>query len=351
MERPRTLRGFSLPVVAVVLLGACGAPSGTVPGTDLMVLEGRAQGTTFTIKYLDSLGRDLSGPVDSLLRAIDRSLSLWDTASTVSRFNAMDSLRTSDLHFQRFVRASRHFAEITGGAFDPSVMPLVAAWGFGPGGAGAADTTRLDSLRGLVGMERVLANDMAAMYSSSFPPEIVFRKERPGVRLDPNGIAQGHTVDVLAQYLLQLGITDLMVEVGGEVRAHGVNDRGTPWVMQIDKPVDGPEHVRQTTVPLEDRALATSGNYRKFREVGGRRFGHTIDPRSGRPVEHGLLSASVLAQDAASADAIGTALMVMGPEAARAWLADHPEFEAYLVMDDGQGGMSVWTTPGWPVAR
>jgi thiamine biosynthesis lipoprotein len=181
------------------------------------------------------------------------------------------------------------------------------------------------------------------------PPVITYEKREPAVQFDPNGIAQGYTVDVLAMLLQQRGIMDYMVEVGGEVRCAGVNDKGATWVMQIDKPVEGDAHVQQTTVPLQDRSLATSGNYRKFIEIGGRRYGHTIDPRTGRPAMNALLSASVVADDCATADALGTALMVLGPADARAWLSRHREVEAYLVMDDGRGGTEVWTTPGWPL--
>ena len=148
--------------------------------------------------------------------------------------------------------------------------------------------------------------------------------------------------------LQQQGITNYMVEVGGEVRCSGVNDQGATWVMQIDKPVDGDAHVQQTTVPLQERSLATSGNYRKFIEIGGQRYGHTIDPRTGRPAMNALLSASVIADDAATADALGTALMVMGPEEAKAWLGQHTEVDAYLIIDDGRGGYASWSTPGWP---
>lgn len=146
----------------------------------------------------------------------------------------------------------------------------------------------------------------------------------------------------------QLGMNNYMVEVGGETRCSGQNDKGTPWQMQIDKPVEGAAHELQTVVPLQDKSLATSGNYRKFIEVGGKRYGHTIDPRTCRPAMNALLSASVITDDCATADALGTALMVMGPDEGKEWLAQHTEVEAYLVIDDGSGGYTVWSTPGWP---
>lgn len=338
-EMPRELRGF-LMLWVVFAFAACGGPK-----SDLVTLTGEAQGTTFTIKYVDPQHRDLSRVVDSTLRTIDRSLSLWVEGSTVNAFNAAGELfRSSDAHFRVMVSRSQQLWRATEGAFDPTVLPLVEAWGLGREGRPALDTTAVDSLAAFVGMHLITWRhaQLDAL------PEVEYRKLDPRVRFDPNGIAQGYTVDVIAGVLRSAGIAAWMVEVGGEVRASGVNERGTTWSIQIDKPVEGQVHQRQVVVPLKDRALATSGNYRKFIEVNGRRYGHTIDPRTGRPAMNALLSASVIADDCATADALATALLVMGPDEARAWLSMHPELEAYLVMDDGQGAYAVWTTVGWP---
>ena len=341
-ERSRLVRGFSFAVTAAVMVG-CGtkAPQWTT-------LAGKAQGTTFTIKYLDSLHRDLSGPIDSIFKAIDRSLSLWDSTSTVTAFNAaVDTFASTDVHFRTMVSLSHGLWMTTDKTFDPTVLPLVKAWGLGKEGRTGLDTAAVDSLRHVLGMDRI-AIDERWRQQTVLAPMITYHKERAGVQFDPNGIAQGYTVDVIAIHLQQHGITNYMVEVGGEVRTKGSNANGTAWTLQIDKPVDGVEHVQQTVVPVQDRSLATSGNYRKFIEINGKRYGHTIDPRTGRPAMNALLSASVIADDCATADALGTALMVMGPEQARSWLARHREMEAYLVTDDGSGGYAVWTTPGWP---
>lgn len=309
-------------------------------------LKGEAQGTTFTIKYLDTLGRDLTRPVDSLFRVIDHSLSLWDSTSTVTRFNAAaDSFTTADRHFQVMLALSRQHWGSTRGAFDPTVLPLVRAWGLGKQGRADLDTTVVDSLLRCVGMPRIRIPDS---WERTEEGSLTFRKNEPCVQFDPNGIAQGYTVDMLALLLRARGIDRFMVEVGGEVRSSGLNNRDTTWTIQIDKPVAGDEHVQQAVVPLNERSLATSGNYRKFIEVGGKRYGHTIDPRTGRPAMNDLLSASVIADDCATADALGTAMMVLGTEGAKRWLSTHPEVEGYLISDDGQGGYSVWTTAGWP---
>ena len=341
--KPRVVRGFLLTaLIAVVAVGCGGSKS------DLVVLQGKAQGSTFTIKYIDSLQRDLSGPVDSLFRVIDRSLSLWDSTSTVNAFNvAADTFVSDDIHFRTVVALSEQLWHSTDSAFDPTVLPLVRAWGLGKQGRAALDTSAVMGLRRLVGMDRITMDNDWRIHAT-WPPRITYYKREAAVQFDPNGIAQGYTVDVLAMLLQQRGIEQYMVEVGGEVRCAGVNEQGKAWVMQIDKPLDGDEHVQQTTVPLRDRSLATSGNYRKFIEIGGQRYGHTIDPRTGRPAMNTLLSASVIADDAATADALGTALMVMGTEEAKGWLTQHRDVEAYLISDDGKGGYAVWSTAGWP---
>lgn len=341
--RPRFVRGFLFTSIIAVGVVGCGKPK-----SELVVLQGKAQGSTFTIKYIDTLQRDLSGPVDSLFRVIDRSLSLWDSASTVTAFNAAaDTFVSDDVHFRTMVALSQQLWHSTDSAFDPTVLPLVKAWGLGKKGREELDTNAVLSLRRLVGMDRIRI-DESWRQRAVMPPMITYHKHEPAVQFDPNGIAQGYTVDVIAMMLQQKGILNYMVEVGGEVRCSGMNDKSATWVMQIDKPLDGGAHVQQTTVPLQDRSLATSGNYRKFIEIGGQRYGHTIDPRTGRPAMNALLSASVIADDAATADALGTALMVMGPEEANAWLSQHTEIDAYLIVDDGKGGYEVWSTSGWP---
>lgn len=341
--KPRSLRGFLF--AAIVLIGCGGGKE-----SDLFTLEGEAQGTTFSIKYIDTLQRDLSPQVDSILKMIDGSMSLWVDTSTVVGFNAADTFFTStDPHFRTVVSLSEELWRSTGGAFDPTILPLVKAWGMGREGERDLAVEAIDSLRTVVGMD-LIAIDGRWRDQVQVPPSITYIKSMPGVQFDPNGIAQGYTVDVLAQLLEMLGISDHMVEVGGEVRARGHNDRGLPWTIQIDKPIEGNEHEQQAVVPLQDRSLATSGNYRKFIEIDGQRFGHTIDPRTGRPAMNKLLSASVLADNCAISDAVATALLVMGPEEAKRWLNDQQGLDAYLISDDGAGGYEVWSTPGWPEA-
>jgi len=345
--KPCHVQGFLLLCGTVLLLIGCSSRE-KASNSGLITLSGKAQGTTFTIKYRDSLQRDLSGPIDSLLNVVDRSMSLWDSTSTVTQFNAApDTFHSKDPHFRTVFALSQNLWRSTHHAFDPTVLPVVKAWGVGKAGRGDLDTTSVAGLRQLVGMDK-LRMEQGPLTHGSVLSMISYFRALPGIQFDPNGIAQGYSVDLITFLLQQAGITNYMVEVGGETRCSGQNDKGTPWLMQIDKPVDGPQHEQQTVVPLADKSLATSGNYRKFIEVGGKRYGHTIDPRTCRPAMNALLSASVIADDCATADALGTALMVMGPEEGREWLAQHPEVEAYLVIDDGAGGYTVWSTPGWP---
>ncbi len=338
MHRPWILT----PIVPLLFM-ACSADR-NMPIT----LHGEAQGSTFTIKYRDSLQRDLSGPVDSLFRVIDRSLSLWDSTSVVNAFNAAErAFASDDVHFRTVVALAEQLWYSTDGAFDPTVLPLVRAWGLGRKGRSDLDTNAVLALMEVVGMDRIEIDERWRQ-QRVIPPMITYNKQDRAVQFDPNGIAQGYTVDVLARLIERHGITDYMVEVGGEVRCRGLNDRGELWSIQIDKPVEGEEHVQQTVVPLADRSLATSGNYRKFIEIDGKRYGHTIDPRTGRPAMNAMLSATIIADDCATADALATAMLVLGPEEAQYWLEQHPHVDAYLIMDDGKGGYSVWSSKGWP---
>lgn len=344
IEKPRRMRGFSVLFLFALLATSCGEKS------DLMVLKGEAQGSTFTMKYRDPAQKDLSVAVDSTLKSIDRSLSLWVPGSTVNEFNAADSTFTSDdIHFRIVLALSEAIWYDTQGAFDPTVLPLVKAWGLGRAGKGDLDTAAVDSLRRFVGMDRIEMDDLWRE-RGVMPPVITYTKAAPQVMFDPNGIAQGYSVDVLAQLLEAAGIENYMVELGGEVRARGLNERGGEWTIQIDEPLEGNEHVRHTTVPLADRGLATSGNYRKFIDLDGRRYGHTIDPRTGRSAMNALLSATILADDCATADALATAMLVLGPKPSQEWLLMHPEVDAYFIMDDGQGGHAIWKSANWPVS-
>src|SRR5688572_9337217 len=251
-------------------------------------LTGNAQGTTFSIKYSDSENRNFSSSVDSLLRIIDKSMSLWDSTSLISRINNNDTSVIVDEHFENVFNKSLEVYVRSGGSFDPTVSPLVKAWGFSfKKGLPPPDSTQVDSLKNLIGFNKVKLSNGKLL------------KDDPRIEIDFNAIAQGYTVDLISEFLEGKGIDNYLVEIGGEVRAKGVNERDSVWVIGIDKPVENPGEERplQTTVAIKDQSLATSGSYRKFIERDGKKFSHVIDPFTGYPVSHHMLSVSVIADD------------------------------------------------------
>lgn len=268
-----------------------------------MRLTGEAQGTTFSITYRDSLSRNFDKPVDSLFHLIDRSMSLWDSTSLISRINRNDSVTAVDSHFAAVFHLAQQISRETEGAFDITVGPLVKAWGFSAKKNNTLpDSSTIDSLREIIGYQLVKLEGMRLI------------KSDPTVELDFNAIAQGYTVDLIATFLERHAIRDYLIELGGEVRARGKNERKETWQIGIDKPIDsiGSERPLQIIVPLQNESLATSGSYRKFKEAGGVRRSHIIDPATGYPVTHQLISVSVIADHCAAADAYATACMVAG---------------------------------------
>ena len=225
----------------------------------------------------------------------------------------------------------------THGAFDLTVGPLVNAWGFGPEKKAIIDSSKIDSLLQYVGMEKI---------------RLVGRKlvkNLPGIKIDVNSIAQGYAVDVVFRYFENLGIENFMVEIGGEVRTKGKNPKGDFWRIGVDKPVDGngvAGEYLQTIILLDNKAITTSGNYRKFFEENGQKFSHIIDPHTGYPYKNNLLSVSVIANDALTADGYDTGLMVLGLEGARDLLKRHPELDAYMIYSDEKGQYQVEFTKG-----
>ncbi|MEZ4965631.1 MAG: FAD:protein FMN transferase [Saprospiraceae bacterium] len=301
-------------------------------------LEGNAQGTTFRIVYDDGQRRDFSHDVDSLFRQIDRSMSLWDPSSVISRINRNDPNVRADEHFTKVYHASRAVSEATGGAFDCTVGPLVKVWGFSyKKGLPPPDSLQVDSLLALIGFQKIRLEEGALI------------KTDTSMEVDFNAIAQGYTVDLMAAFLEKKGVRNYLVEIGGELRTLGVNDRGKPWNIGIDKPESTPggnaRHL-QTTISLSDRSLATSGSYRKFIVRDGKKYSHAIDPATGYPVTHKLLSVSVLAGDCTTADAYATAFLVMGMEKALEMAAQR-SLEIYCIYEDDSGALKVRATPGF----
>lgn len=287
--------------------------------------EGFAQGTTYHITYQYPAGYDLQPQFDSILGVFNLSLSIYEPKSVISRINRNDATVIPDSFFTECFRRSMEVSEMTGGAFDITVAPLVNAWGFGYAKQSSVSDALIDSLRNRVGYRKVKLENNKLV------------KEDPRIMLDCNAIAQGYAVDVISRYLELRGSNNYLVEIGGEVRAKGVSKTGEFWRIGIDKPIDNSDETDrelQAIVHLENRALATSGNYRKFYEKNGVKYSHTIDPFTGFPVNHNLLSATVIAGDCTTADAFATACMVLGVQKGKELIAKHPEIEVYFIYNE-----------------
>lgn len=300
-------------------------------------LFGEAQGTYYSVQYFDPQQRDLQPQVDSLLLAFDRSASLWVNSSLLRLLNANLTDSVDDI-LATLLAHSQEICTYTEGAFDVRIGRLVQAWGFSFKQRSEPDSATLATLlcaaRGTVGIG----------------PDGRLHKENPDTELDFNAIAQGYSVDLLARMLDSLGIASYLIDVGGEVIARGAKPDGSPWKVGIERPAEErySEPVVQTTIVLADASVVTSGSYRKYYERDGMRYSHTIDPATGRPVQHTLLSVSVVEGEAWLADAMATAYMVMGLDRARRFIATHPggpgTDAVFFIYDDG-GTMKTFSTP------
>lgn len=295
-------------------------------GENLVKIAGEAQGTTWHISYLSATNVIITEGVDSIFNRIDFSLSTYVPSSIISRINKNEHGVLVDDYFKKVLHKSMEVSENTNGLFDITVAPVVNAWGFGFTKKAAMDSVKMDSLLKLVGYKMIrLEGDKVV-------------KQMPGMMLDFNAIAQGFTVDVLAAYLEENDIHDYLIEVGGEVKAKGKKKNNEPWTVGIDQPTEKPVDGRplEAIVKLYDKALATSGNYRKFYIENGKKYAHIIDPHTGYPAKSNLLSATVIANDCMTADAYATTFMVMGLEKAKQFLADHAELdmEVFFICDE-----------------
>ena len=324
-------RGLILSFFVFMFLASC---RNSDPG--FSSFNGFAQGTTYSIVFENSERinlTDLRNEVEKILHDFDMSLSLYQDSSILSRVNRNENLKL-DTYFIEAFSLSKKLSGMTGGAFDLTVGPLVKAWGFGPDAVKNFTESKRDSLLSLVGMDKVEIRD-GMLYKSDIR-----------ISLDFNAIAQGYSVDVICRYFDSLGMKRYLVEIGGEVRVRG-DKRGVLWRIGIDRPVDNnmsPGEDLQAIISLKDRALATSGNYRKFYVENGIKYSHTIDPKTGYPAKNQLLSATIVAGDCATADAVATACMVMGKEKAVDFLNLHNELDAYLIYSDDQGSFRTWAT-------
>lgn len=298
-------------------------------------LSGYAQGTTYHVTYLSKNEVSYERSIDSLLIEIDNSLSTYQKKSIISKFNKTDSTIKVDQLFEDVFVIAKDVYQQTEGAFNPAIAPIVNAWGFGFENVGKTDSVTIDSL-----MQLIDFNDMKLENG-------IVSKSNKGAMLDFNAVAQGHSVDVLANFLKSKGINNYMVEIGGEVIASGHNRRDTLWRVGIDKPLPNLESREiEAIVNLNNKALVTSGNYRKSKEKNGVKYSHTIDPKTGYPVAHNLLSATVIADNCAYADAYATAFMVMGLTKSQEFLSRHKELDALLIFSTERDELETFMTEG-----
>lgn len=337
----------------IFLLLLCAACRTTPPPPDTSRIDyrGETMGTTYSVIYFDSLGRNFQPEMDSLLLAINAEVSTYEENSFISRWNRSDAgyqtktpLAETHPHFTVNLENAFDTHARTDGQFDPTIMPLVNLWGFGYTQKrldAVADSVNIDSLRMLVGLtERV-----------QYHPGQFLIKTLPGVQLDFSANAKGYAVDELGRLLERALVTDYFVEIGGEVRARGQKPDGSAWTIGINVPrEDAALNEVQTIVELRGRgntnSVATSGNYRNYYDVAGERVSHIINPKTGYPERRTLLSASVFAENCMVADAYATAFMVMGTEAAFDFATQQPELEAYLIFADEANEMKFIYTEG-----
>lgn len=297
--------------------------------------EGFVFGTMYKITYQSK--ENLKEEIETELRKVDNSLSPFNKRSVITRINDNTDL-SADSMLVYVYNMARSISEETQGAYDITVAPLVNAWGFGFKTQAFPDSAKIDSLRRVVGYRKI-----------RLTPEGKFEKRDPRVMLDCSSIAKGFGVDCVARLLESKGIRNFMVEIGGEVVVKGENPKMEKWRIGINRPVDDSLAVNQelqTVLEITDAGMATSGNYRNFYYKDGKKYAHTIDPRTGYPVQHNILSSTVIADNCAKADAYATAFMVLGLDSAKIICNAHPELDAYFIYEDKEGKLRTYSTEG-----
>lgn len=297
-------------------------------------LIGEAQGTYYSIIYFDDEQRDFQYEIDSILKDFDQSVSLWVPHSILSRINNNDSSVVPDNYFIDNFNLAQEVANNTDGNFDMTVGALVRAWGFGFDAEKKVDEKIIDSILDFTGYKKVSFNRGQ------------LTKDDPRTTFDFNAVAQGYSVDLICEFLQNNGISNFLVDIGGEVKGGGNKPDGSKWKVGIEKPAKNQTDRRdlKAVVEIQDMAIATSGNYRKFYEENGVRYSHTINPKTGYPVQHSLLSVTVMAENAAIADAYATAFMVMGLDESKKILLSDESLEAFFIFSDETGNNQTFVT-------
>ena len=324
--------------VLVLLLGfAFLASCGRQPKK--MVLQGLAQGSYYAVTYYDEQERNFQHEIDSIFHAVDMSVNLWVDSSVISKVNRNEEVVLDDIFIDNF-NIAQEAAKISDGYFDPTISPIVAAWGFSNKHGDSITPQLIDSLKQLVDYRKVRIKNGKVI------------KDNPSIQLDFNAIAQGYTSDMIASFLESRDVKDFLVDTGGEIMARGSKPNGQPWIVGIEKPADNwdSEQIVQTRIALRDKGLVTSGSTRKYVERNGKRYSHCIDPKTGYPVEHQLLSATVLAENSVWADALASICMVMGLKKSLEIINALDGVEAYYIFANEKNELEIYATEGFKMS-
>ena len=292
--------------------------------------SGMVFGTTYNITY--QCDSNLHNSIIRELEKVDEALSPFNKKSVITAVNNNHDIEVNDMFADVFLLAQK-ISDDTGGDFDITVAPLVNAWGFGFKNGTQPTKHNIDSLKNIIGYKKVRLEGR----------KVVKKDKR--LMLDCSSIAKGYGSDVVARFLQKRGVKNYMVEIGGEIVTKGISPKRVPWKIGVTRPVDDSLSVSkelQSVINVTDKAMATSGNYRNFYYKNGKKYAHTIDPHTGYPVQHNILSATVIADNCATADAYATAFMVMGLEKAQKLLERHPELMAYFIYSDKDGKNKTW---------
>ena len=322
-----------------LLLGVCcvlALLSSCVNQPQKIVLQGLAQGSFYAITYFDELNRNFQHEIDSIFHAVDMSVNLWVDSSVISKVNRNEEVTLDSIFIDNF-RIAQKAARLSDGYFDPTISPIVAAWGFSYKSGDSITPQLIDSLKQLVNYQKIRIENGKAV------------KENPNLKLDFNAIAQGYTSDLIASFLESRGIKNYLVDTGGEIMARGSKPNGQPWIVGIEKPAKNwdSEQVVQTRITLRDKGLVTSGSTRKYVERNGRRYSHCIDPKTGYPVEHNVLSATVMAENSVWTDALASLCMVMRMEISLPLIESMDGVEVYYIFVNDQNELETFATEGF----
>ena len=316
--------------MSILCFASCGRQSHKI------VLQGLAQGSYYAVTYYDAENRNFQPEIDSIFHAVDMSVNLWVDSSVISKVNRNEDVTLDSIFLDNF-RIAMETARLSDGYFDPTISPIVAAWGFSYKSGDSITPQLIDSLKQLVDYRKIRIENGKVI------------KENPDMKLDFNAIAQGYTSDLIASFLESRGIKNYLVDTGGEIMARGSKPNGQPWIVGIEKPAENwdSEQVVQTRITLRDKGLVTSGSTRKYTERNGRRYSHCIDPKTGYPVEHNVLSATVLAENSVWADALASICMVMGMEKSLPLIESMDGVEAYYIFVNDQNELETFATEGF----